>query len=377
MSFQALVAVVDGGGFMGNRTRILTVKQGFVLLAFAMSLASCDKIMGKKDAGEDSGSGAPVPTATPTLTPTPVVAATQTPNSPATACQSSQQSVGANVVFLIDNSNSNSATDCPSPSQIGVVSNQPIYRCAAQTNREKAVLDAYDSLVKVAATDNRDLAVSSVAVVQFPIPENNVDGSRVMTNGWIRTTSVQADRTALQSALQFTRQPVGATPYGAGISAANRLYATMQNDGRARVVILVTDGEPTDRDPASTSAQAQLLRQQGVQVFTVYVTSGQTRSQRISTNQQMLSSWDQFAVQSKNVHWYSTNYNNLNDYLSAISGSTTRASLAQSITSPVDAACVDSANTICQRYMVETATSTALSSVVQEIIKTKTITCQP
>ena len=284
---------------MRNRTGRSKWTQGALLLTLAGSLNSCDKIMGKKDSGEDSGS-APAPTATPTPianNPTP------TPPSSSTACQSTQQTVGANVVFLIDNSNSNSATDCPAPSQIGVVSNQPVYKCASQTNREKAVLDAYDSLVNVANTDKRDLAVSSVAVVQFPIPENNVDGSRVMTNGWIRTTSVATDRSALEAALQFTRQPSGATPYGAGISAANRLYSSMQNDGRGRVAILVTDGEPTDRDPASTSAQAQLLRAQGVQVFTVYVTSGQTRTQRITANQQMLSSWDQFAVSTKNTHW--------------------------------------------------------------------------
>lgn len=347
-------------------------KRQTVLLSLVTSLSACNGLLGKKDSDDSGGSSAP----TPIVTPTPALPSPSPSQAPATpACQNAQQAIGANVVFLIDNSNSNSATDCPSPTQTNVVGNVPVYQCGAATNREKAVLGAFDALVNVAATDKRDLAVSSLAVVQFPIAENNASGSRVMTNGWIRTTAGQNDRASLANALMFTRQPVGATPYGAAIASANSLFASMQNEGRARVAILVTDGEPTDRNPADTVAQAQQLRNLGVQIITIYVTNGQSRNQRVTSNQQMLSFWEQSA-QAKNNHWYSSNYNNLQEYLNAITGTTSQPSLAQNVTSKVNPACIDAANAICERYVVEVTDSSALTTVVQQIIGTKTVACQ-
>lgn len=345
-----------------------------ILVGLAASLGGCSGgLLGRGSAADSSGQGpvpiaTPMPVATPSPTPVPV------PVVPAPTCQSTQQKVGANVVFLIDNSSSTNATDCPTPTLISNVNGSPAYRCGAQTNREKAVLGAFDALTSVAVADTQDLAVSNIAVVQFPTPENTADGSRMMTNGWLRTNVGQTDRPALESAMAFTRTPFGASAFGSSIAAASSLYAAVPADGRARVVVLVTDGEPTDRNPADTNAKAAQLRQLGVQVFTVYVTNGVSRSQRMATHAQMLNSWERTAIQ-RGLHWYAANYANFNAYIADLLGSANQPSLAQNVASPVDAACVDKPGALCQRFVVEAANSSALAGIVQQIVTSKVTTC--
>lgn len=299
---------------------------------------------------EDSSGQGPVPIATPA----PVV----TPSIAPAVCQASQQAIGANVVFLVDNSSSTSATDCPSPSAIGNLNGTPAYRCGAQTNREKAVLGAFDALTSVAVKDTRDLAISNIAVVQFPT-QSSAEGSSVMTNGWARTNTAQSDRAGLEAAMSFARTPFGASAFGSSIDAANRLLAGVPADGRGKVVVLITDGEPTDRDPADTKAKAAQLKALGAQVFTVNVTNGQTRSQRIAAHVQTLNSWERTA-QTRGLHWYAAHYANMNAYLTDLLGSTNQASLAQSVAT---------------QTIVEATDASALASIVQQIVTSKVTAC--
>ncbi len=332
----------------------------WTLSVFAGAFVSCSS--GKV---EDSSGQGPVPIATPAPVMTPSIA-------PA-VCQASQQAIGANIVFLVDNSSSTNATDCPSPSAIGNVNGTPTYRCGAQTNREKAVLGAFDALTSVAVKDTRDLAISNIAVVQFPT-QSSAEGSSVMTNGWVRTNTAQSDRPALESAMSFARTPFGASAFGSSIDAANRLIAGVPADGRGKVVVLITDGEPSDRDPADTKAKAAQLKALGAQVFTVYVTNGQTWSQRIGAHVQTLNSWEQAAM-SRGLHWYAAHYANMTAYLTDLLGSTSQPSLGQSIATQADAACIDKPGALCKRFVVEASNSNALASIVQQIVTSKVTAC--
>ena len=298
-----------------------------------------------------------------------------TPASDAPICKPSQRSIGANIAFLIDNSSSNSVTDCPGASRAGRFQDTDIYACSSETNREKAVLAAFDLLADVSTRDQSPTAASNVSIVGFPAANNAVQNVLTATNGWIATRPSQQNRATIQSALSFTRQPMGATPYGSAINAASDLFSlSPASDERSRVAVLVTDGEPTDRDPADVAARAKALQSSGVEVITVFITNSQTRAQREVAHQSMLASWEQ---RSRPGHFYNAQrYTSFDDYLKDIFGRSGRVSLADAVTSKVVPTCVDSVGSVCQRWKVEIADSAGLANVVKQIIRTRAVRCE-
>ena len=298
-----------------------------------------------------------------------------TPSSEAPICKPSQRSIGANLAFLIDNSSSNSVTDCPGASKSGRFQDTDIYSCSSETNREKAVLAAFDLLADVAVRDQSPAAASNVSIVGFPAANNAVQNVQMATNGWVGTRPLQQNRLTIQSALQFTRQPMGATPYGSAINAVSDLFSSSPAaDERSRVAVLVTDGEPTDRDPADVAARSKALHAAGVEVITVFITNSQTRSQREALHQSMLAGWEQ---RSRPAHYYNAQrYTNFDDYLADIFGRSGRVSLADAVTSKVVPTCVDSIGSICQRWKVEIADSASLANVIKQIIRTRAVRCE-
>lgn len=352
-----------------------------VAVALLTSLAACSGANFKGGSrGNDSPAAPPVAEPTPSVSPTPPVASPKIPYG--STCSDGQQAIGANVTFLIDNSSSNGATDCPSATQIGTEAQTPLMQCGAETNREKAVLSAFDILADASTRDGKDTAVSHISIVQFPAQVQNTTtnsrietGARVVTYGWLRTSPSDANRSAIASAMQFSRDPYGSTPVGAAIESASNLFAAVANDGRARVVILVTDGEPTDRDPAAVANRATQLRQLGVEVITVFVTSGQTRADRQATHAQMLQAWEQESLKTQK-HWYAGAYTSFEAYLNGLLGRNGEASLIQKLSGPVDVTCVDKPGVICDRQIVEVSSSNDLTKAFQQIIRTKAIKCQ-
>ena len=298
-----------------------------------------------------------------------------TPSSEAPICKPSQRSIGANLAFLIDNSSSNSVTDCPGASRTGRFQDTDIYTCSGETNREKAVLAAFDLLADVSTRDQSPAAASNIALVGFPAANNAVQNVQKATNGWVATRPSQQNRATIQSALQFTRQPMGATPYGSAINAASDLFSmSPASDERSRVAVLVTDGEPTDRDPADVAVRAKALHASGIEVITVFITNSQTRSQREVAHQSMLASWEQ---RSRPGHYYnSQRYSSFDEYLTDIFGRSGRVSLADAVTSKVVPTCVDSTGSVCQRWKVEIADAAGLANVVKQIIRTRAVRCE-
>ena len=311
---------------------------------------------------------------------------TQAPDTP--VCAANQKSIGANIAFLVDNSSSNAATDCPGATLARSVNGADMYRCGQETNREKAVLAAFDLLADVSARDSSPMAASNISIVGFPAEGNAVQTVKIATNGWVSSRPVTENRAGIQTALQFTRDPFGATPYGTAIATANSLFNVNANDGRARLAVLVTDGEPTDRDPADVADRAKALRASGVEVITVFIDNSQSRAQRQAAHAQMLQSFEQMSQAAgqmsqpagqigQPVHFYNAQrYQSFDAYLDDILGRNNRVSLADAVTSQVVPTCVDGQGSVCQRWKVEITNSNELANVVKQIIRTRAIKCQ-
>ncbi len=217
---------------------------------------------------------------------------------------------GAHVVFLLDNSGSMTKTDCQRGWGNG---------CMAETNREKAVAEAYNALSSIVTKyQTQASALSTVSVGQF------TPGSSYGAPNIVAMETRGDGLTQLKNQLMFLRQPTGDTPYLDGSRLAktflDQLNVTFANDGKPRVVIMVTDGEPTDRDPSAVLTDAKAIRASGAQWFTVMVNNGQSRDQRANVHRRMLLSdyENGRGRQQSNGHWYTPNYANFDAYFADI-----------------------------------------------------------
>jgi hypothetical protein len=308
--------------------------------------------------------------------PSPILT-TPAPNTP--VCAANQKSIGANVVFLVDNSSSNGVTDCPGAAVVGRgsdASGQPteFTRCSQETNRERAVLAAYDLLADVSSRDSAPVAMSQLSIVAFPAEQNNVTTVKIATNGWVSTRPAAENRAGLQTALQFTRQPYGATPVGTAIDAATSLFRGSGADGRSKVAVLINDGEPTDRDPAAVREKSEMLRAAGVELITVFVTNAVSRSSRQAAHGEVLRDYNMRS--SPGTYYNAQRYPSFEAYLDDILGRNGRVPLMDAITNKVVPTCVDTPNSLCQRWKVELSSASEVTNVVRQIIRTRAVKCQ-
>jgi len=353
---------------MFNRSRLLMLGA----LPVAMSLYSC----GKPKKQYNNGASSTPPATQPAPNTQAPIPGGQAPNAP--ICAANQKSIGSNILFMIDNSSSLSATDCPSPVrgnqiQDGNAGSIDSWQCNGATNREQAVLAAYDLLAGVSTRDSSPSAVSNVSVIGFPAPGNVTQNVLFATNGGVSSLQPATNRASLQSALQFTRQPAGATVFGAPLANAASYFQQPASDARSRIAVLITDGEPSDRDPADTIMRAQQLRQRGVDVVTIYVTNSQSRAAREQAHQAMLQSWDQRSAPGR--YYNAQRYQSFDAYLADILGRNGKVSLTDAVTSQVVATCVDSPGAPCQRWRTEVQDSAGLANIVNQVIRTKAIKC--
>jgi len=189
---------------------------------------------------------------------------------------------GLDVAFVIDNSGSNSTTDCSNPTSIGTdAEGYTLTKCAAETNREKSVVSAFNKMNSLIANKG----TANLSIVSFP--ESTYSGAVTHTDEWV---GVEKYNTAsIQSAMNFSRYPQGFTPYGAGLNEASELFKGINSGERSKLVILVTDGEPTDNNPVAVknSVKSSLL-DQNVKIVTVMVTGQNSYQQRVTKHIEIL-----------------------------------------------------------------------------------------
>jgi hypothetical protein len=294
---------------------------------------------------------------------------------PEPVCKKEQKTIGADIAFIIDNSNSNAVTDCPEAKEAGIHNGVAVYECMAQTNRELAVKAAFDLLSDIAAKESTNaMAQSKLSIASFPSKENYVTGWTDQSKGWIETNDANKDK--LTSVMSFSRKPSGMTPYFAAMTGAERAFAQTSADGRAKVAVLVTDGEPSDTSPAAVEAKAATLRSQGVKVITIYVTGSESRGTRIKNHTDMMRSINESRVKQTGKNWFAATYANFTEYMTALVGNGTKPGLVTKISSQTDEACKDSDAGICAREVYEVQKSEALKEAFIQVIKTQAIGCE-
>jgi hypothetical protein len=201
-------------------------------------------------------------------------------------CNEIQTSTGINLTLLIDNSNSNAKTDCPDPKSLGQFRNTRTesFECQGQTNREIAASAAVDMLNSY----RKDLKgfVPELAIASFPNADEVTSGFDIRTDDWLTVEDNSKD--AVSKAMEFSRRPVGSTPYQAAMSAGIKLFNQMKDSTVPRLALLVTDGEPTDENAVQAKAVAKELRDLGVKIVTIFVTGNATRESRTAQHIQYL-----------------------------------------------------------------------------------------
>lgn len=290
-------------------------------------------------------------------------------------CEKEQKTIGADIAFIIDNSNSNAVTDCPEAREAGTHNGVAVYECMAQTNREVAVKAAFDLLSEIAAKDSTNaMAQSKLSIASFPSKEDYVTGWTDQSKGWIETNGTNKDK--LTSVMSFSRKPSGMTPYLAAMTGAENAFAQTSADGRAKVAVLVTDGEPSDSNPSAVEAKAATLRSQGVKVITIYVTGSETRATRIKNHTDMMRGINDTRVKQSGKNWFAATYANFTEYMTALVGNGTKPGLVSKISSQTDEACKDNDVGMCAREVYEVQKSEALKDAFIQVIKTQAIGCE-
>ena len=170
-----------------------------------------------------------------------------------TFCEEGETYRGANFMFMIDNSGSMRDTDCPGLTEDG--------RCNAATERELAILKAFDSLNAAAAESSfTPESISTLSIAKFT-PEDRFLTLDSFENPVSLTVTTEAqNRSILAESLSFTREPKGDTPYLNALELGQRFLAS--GDLKAEhpsVLVLITDGEPTDKSPSAVRTLAENL----------------------------------------------------------------------------------------------------------------------
>lgn len=245
------------------------------------------------------------------------------------ACKNTSQQMGVQVAFIIDNSSSNTQTDCSNPVLTGNVSGAPQYTCDSATHRENAVLSAYDYLQPSSVSATTPIGKSQFAVASFP--RTLQDGYIVQTNWQLIDNANQ--RAAISQSLAFTRQPMGNTPYGAAVQSMSDIFRVAPVDSRARVAILVTDGFPTDRNGVQVRNAAAALKATGVDIYSIYITNSASLASSQADHLAFLQNMENAAAPG---HYYDTSaYPSFSAYTDHILGTNGRQSLLQEMSKQI------------------------------------------
>lgn len=183
------------------------------------------------------------------------------------ACPKGQKRQGINLAFVVDNSNSHGKSDCPDAKSTGRdgVGNET-FRCS-QTNREKAVLYSTRALGQIGLQGND--AISHVGFEYFPLESNS------FVPKWYNATTVynNPSQSNISREILALRLPKGVTPYKEGLEGGLHLFRKTKASDKKNVLFIITDGYPTDQDPAAVLQIVDKLKALNVQIISAMVTN--------------------------------------------------------------------------------------------------------
>ena len=223
-------------------------------------------------------------------------------------CPSGSQRIGVNVAFVVDNSGSHSKSDCPQPIPIGKdEAGNELSQCGVETNRERSV--AYATSILGELGQQGDSSHSFVSFATFPTTSS-------LNSKWYNASD---DFGAFSERLKVLRSPKGITPYNEGIQEALELFAQVKDQTKKNILVFVTDGFPTDKDPRETLRLAQTLRKLGVEIVAVMVTG--------KGSQELLREMHKgFILKHFHSSWKAAHYKDYPSYFNALLGDGSSAS---------------------------------------------------
>ncbi len=290
---------------------------------------------------------------------------TALPTPPPPACQNQEILLGAKVVFMIDNSSSNAYTDCPNRQTMQAVSGSQVFQCNAAPKRYTAVLDAVADIYEKSKVTSKENP-SSVASIVFPNTRNlNVQWTNIDENS----------KNKMAQELGVLKTPYGLTPFEEGIANAEKLFSQIQSSTAqesAKLLIVVTDGFPTDRNPVGTLNRAEALKKSGVEIVSIPI--GTKSLERQAYVNDIIQFSTRIAMQGQTSWWsddslklFGNDRDSLNKYIDFSIGSLDQKSpsLLEKMSSRVEKVCDGDAN----------AANCNLSSIFKEIIRKKMISC--
>lgn len=264
-------------------------------------------------------------------------------------CPTGTEAVGANVAFIIDNSGSHGGSDCPGVKSTKDENGRTLFECTGKTNREKAVEGALSILENVGKSGGRSTSYVASAV----FPKDFTSGSVTGRAGWVDPS---ANMSSVLEDMKIVRKPLGLTPYGEGLKAADRLFGNLADTSKDGYVIFVTDGFPTDRDPAASLELAQSLRAKGVKILTVMVTNAVSEEKWLSDHRAMMNQ-----LIEKGDGWYNKSRFTTDDaYLTSLLGKDGRSGLLDTMSDQV----------------VRVENSDKLQSTFESLIKEEALKCE-
>ena len=262
------------------------------------------------------------------------------------------------VAFIVDNSESHWQSDCPGKKDLGKhplgkSETDRVYECVEQTEREKAVSSASDLLASFGTEDS--FGESFVSFAHFPL--GNV-GKKESSVKW---SDVATEGEEFKKSLKVLRNPLGVTPYHEGLRSALEMFKAIPQgeeekaDDQTKIIIFITDGYPTDRNPKDTMGLAAKLKtEHKVKIFSVMVTQVKDRSKLIERHQE--------TFKQMGDNHFDTSYSDFEAYFNDLVGDGTAENpgLLHNMSDSVD-------------YVKDSST---ITSKIDNITKTKALACQ-
>lgn len=218
---------------------------------------------------------------------------------------------GAHILLLVDNSTSMQQTDCPSLRD---------GQCGGKTAREQTVMDIVQSLQNIEnSSKDKDISRSSIAIAQFTVDQAG-DAAQYARDLMLNPTwATQVNNNALQRQIQRFKQPYGDTPYRNAVQLAQQLRDRVKsslaaNDTKPVIAVMITDGEPTDRNPAKVRDLASAFKASGVKWYSVMVNPATDRQQRLAVHHDIMLGYQRSHGPSYGGNWFDTNYSAFEAY---------------------------------------------------------------
>lgn len=299
-------------------------------------------------------------------------------------CTNGRKLYGPNLLFVVDNSSSNAQTDCPDrkpSSKFAKIGDRTFatYECGNDTNRSAAVRTGVALLKKAIAeagqTSGDTGTAAQMSIVSFPTLEDYQKGAARHGEPWMPLNDQSLN---IDSLMSFVRTPFGLTPYAAGLREANLLFSDIpQADKRKQLIIFITDGEPTDREPLFAGALARDLRSQGVKIVIVFVNNGQTRLERQVTHREDLLRKHNILQtrQPKETWWLEPGFTSFESYFNILVGTPTIPSLVEEMTLGAKVTCQADASE-CVSPLVDISQSNDLVPAINQVILNEGFVCR-